>query len=188
MRAKRKAIFVDGSNFTAALRAAGYKMDYDTLLKSYREQGEVISACYFTALPPKAVFSPVRSLTDRLSYNGWTIVSKETKELLTDGGLFVTKGNMDVEMAVKAMKLRGRITDFVLCSGDGDFVSVVSAMQELGVYVTVISTQGGGVNLVADELRREANAFINLRFGYIRSKFELKPDKIVLPKRRMTEF
>lgn len=197
MREKRIAIFVDGSNFSAALRVAGYMMDYDKLLAHYQEHGTVVSATYFTALPPKGVFAPIRALVDRLGYHGWQIKSKETKELLTDEGIFKLKGNMDIELVVKAMKLvdQGNVvfplTDFILCSGDGDFCALVEALQDKGVHVTAISSfVQGDKNMVADELRRQVDTFVDLRDSRIREQFQLtlKPrteaEQIVIADRR----
>jgi hypothetical protein len=50
----------------------------------------------------------------------------------------------------------------VLFSGDGDFRSLVEAMQRRGVRVSVVSTISTQPAMVADELRRQADEFIDL--------------------------
>ena len=50
----------------------------------------------------------------------------------------------------------------VLFSGDGDFRSLVEAVQRKGVRVTVISTVATQPPMVADELRRQADVFTDL--------------------------
>ena len=72
------------------------------------------------------------------------------------------KGNMDIELAVDAMELAGHVDQIVLFSGDGDFRPLVEAVQRRGVRVTVVSTISSQPPMVADELRRQADAFIDL--------------------------
>ena len=77
---------------------------------------------------------------------------------------------MDIELAVGAMELAEQVDEIVLFSGDGDFRSLVESLQRRGVRVTVISTISSNPPMVADELRRQADLFIDLidlksRFG-----------------------
>src|SRR5262245_12319033 len=50
----------------------------------------------------------------------------------------------------------------VLFSGDGDFRRLVEAVQRKGVRVSVVSTIRSSPPMVADELRRQADTFIEL--------------------------
>jgi sugar phosphate isomerase/epimerase len=50
----------------------------------------------------------------------------------------------------------------VLFSGDGDFRSLVEAVQRRGVRVIVVSTISTQPPMVADELRRQADQFIDI--------------------------
>src|SRR5205085_5403960 len=72
------------------------------------------------------------------------------------------KGNMDIELAIDAMELADHIDHMVLFSGDGDFRSLVEAMQRKGVRVSVASTISTQPPMVADELRRQADEFVDL--------------------------
>src|SRR5262249_54100377 len=72
------------------------------------------------------------------------------------------KGNMDIELAVDAMEIAGSIDHMVLFSGDGDFRSLVEAVQRRGVRVTVVSTISTQPPMVADELRRQADIFLDI--------------------------
>ncbi len=47
---------------------------------------------------------------------------------------------MDIELAVTAMEMAEHIDQMVLFSGDGDFRSLVEAVQRQGVRVSVVST------------------------------------------------
>src|SRR3954453_144394 len=69
---------------------------------------------------------------------------------------------MDIELAVDAMEIAGSIDHMVLFSGDGDFRSLVEAMQRRGVRVTVVSTISTQPPMVADELRRQADVFLDI--------------------------
>jgi uncharacterized LabA/DUF88 family protein len=157
---KKIAIFVDGSNFGAALKQVPFRVDYKKMREYFATFGELIGSFYFTALPPAGQASPIRQLTDSLQYSGWTLVTKETK---THFGK--TKGNMDIDLVIKAVRLLDyeAVTDLILLSGDGDFKPMVEYLQENGVRVTVISYYSrDGNNMMADELRRCVHEFINL--------------------------
>jgi uncharacterized LabA/DUF88 family protein len=70
---------------------------------------------------------------------------------------------MNVELAVDAMEFAEYIDQMVLFSGDGDFRSLVAAMQRRGVRVTVVSTIATQPPMIADDLRRQADVFVDLR-------------------------
>ena len=89
-------------------------------------------------------------------------MTKATKEFVDQTGRRKVKGNMDIELAVDAMELAGHIDHMVLFSGDGDFRSLVEAMQRRGVRVTVVSTISTQPPMVADELRRQADVFLDI--------------------------
>lgn len=164
MTSKRIAIFVDGSNFSAALRQLDFRPDYDKILSHYGKGGTVVGAYYFTALPPNGVETPLRKLTDRLQYHGWNLVTKETKTLKDSLGRQTIKGNMDVEIAVKAWKLADKIDELVLFSGDGDFRSLVEELQNHAVRVTAVSVhRRDSLCMIADELRKQVDVFTDLK-------------------------
>jgi len=163
----RIALFIDGANLHATCRALGFDVDYKRLLKEFQGRGTLLRAFYFTAIIEDQEYSSVRPLIDWLDYNGYTVVTKPTKEFVDAGGRRKVKGNMNIELAVSAMDLAGRIDRMFLFSGDGDFRPLLEAMQRRGVHVTVISTIASQPPMVADELRRQADAFVDL--------LELKP-------------
>lgn len=152
---KRIVVLIDGSNIHASCKELGFSMDYSRLLKYFNVDAYVVHAYYFTALPPKTEQSGLRQMTDWLSYNGYILVTKEQKTFGT-----VIKGNMDVEIAVQAMQSAhyDRIDELVLMTGDGDFKSVIEVVQSRGVRVKAISA----MEMAADELRRQADEFIDL--------------------------
>jgi uncharacterized LabA/DUF88 family protein len=91
------------------------------------------------------------------------MVTKPTKEFTDATGRRKIKGNMDIELAIDVMEMAPHLDHVVLFSGDGDFRRLVEAVQRKGVRVTVVSTIRSQPPMVADELRRQADIFIELQ-------------------------
>jgi len=162
IHSKRIALFIDGANLHATARTLGFEIDYKRLLNEFDGRGILLRAFYYTAILEDQEYSSIRPLTDWLSYNGYTVVTKATKEFVDASGRRKVKGNMDIELAVDAMELAGQVDEMVLFSGDGNFRSLVEAVQRRGVRVTVISSIASHPPLIADELRRQADVFTDL--------------------------
>jgi uncharacterized LabA/DUF88 family protein len=156
------ALFIDGANFYATAKALGLDVDYRRLLNEFESRGTLVRAFYYTATIEDQEYASIRPLVDWLDYNGFTVVKKASKEFIDSTGHRKIKGNMDVELAISAMELAKHIDEMVLFSGDGDFRSLVQAMQRRGVRVTVVSTISTQPSMIADELRRQADVFIDL--------------------------
>jgi uncharacterized LabA/DUF88 family protein len=159
---ERVALFIDGANLHAAARALGFDIDYKRLLKYFQEQCRLIRAFYYTALIEDQEYSPLRPLVDWLDYNGFTMVTKPTKEFTDAMGRRKIKGNMDIELAIDVLEMSDKLDHVVLFSGDGDFRRLVEAVQRRGVRVSVVSTTRSQPPMVADELRRQADVFVEL--------------------------
>lgn len=159
----RIGLFIDGANLYATARSLNLDIDYRRLLSMFRDSGRLLKANYYTAIMEDAEYSPIRPLVDWLDYNGYTVVTKPTKEF-TDAvtGRRKIKGNMDIEIAVDIMEMAGTLNHIVLFSGDGDFRSLVEAVQRKGCRVTVISTMATKPPMVADDLRRQADMFVEI--------------------------
>ena len=160
--ADRTALFIDGANLYATAKALGFDIDYKRLLKEFQGRGNLVRAFYYTALIEDQEYSSIRPLIDWLDYNGYRVVTKPTKEFVDSTGRRKVKGNMDIELAIDALELAPFINHMVLFSGDGDFRSLVEAMQRRGVRVSVVSTISSQPPMVADELRRQADEFIDI--------------------------
>jgi len=159
---ERIGLFIDGSNLYAAARSLGFDIDYKRLLEVFSEQGHLIRAFYYTALIEDQEYSPIRPLVDWLDYNGYTMVTKPTKEFTDAAGRRKIKGNMDIELAIDAMEMAPHLDHMVLFSGDGDFRRLVESVQRKGLKVTVVSTVKSSPPMIADELRRQADYFLEL--------------------------
>ena len=159
---ERIALFVDGSNLYAAARALGFDIDYKKLLEMFSGEARLIRAYYYTALMEDQEYSPIRPLVDWLDYNGYTMVTKPTKEFIDPSGRRKIKGNMDIELAVDVLQMSEYLDHAVIFSGDGDFRRLVEAVQRKGLRVSVVSTMHSQSPVIADELRRQADTFIEL--------------------------
>ncbi len=156
------ALFIDGANLYATAKALGFEIDYGRLLKEFRARGRLLRAFYYTAVVEDREYSSVRPLVDWLDYNGYAVVTKPTKDYLDSLGRRKLKGNLDIELAVHAMEIAGHVEQIVLFSGDGDFRPLVEALQRRGVRVVVVSTIATKPVMIADELRRQADLFVDL--------------------------
>jgi uncharacterized LabA/DUF88 family protein len=161
-RAERVGLFIDGVNLFVAAKSLGIEIDYKRLLALFRQKGHLVRALYYTALAEEQEYSSIRPLIDWLDYNGFTVVTKPTKEFIDASGRRKIKGNMDIELTVDAMRLAQNLDHVVLFSGDGDFRSLVGALQQMGKRVSVVSTLQTQPPMVSDELRRQADQFIDL--------------------------
>ena len=160
---ERLALFIDGSNLYAAARALNFDIDYKRLLELFSDQAYLVRALYYTALIDDQEYSPIRPLVDWLDYNGYTMVTKPTKEFTDASGRRKIKGNMDIELAIDLLEMAPSLDHAVLFSGDGDFRRLVEAVQRKGLRVTVVSTMRSQPPMVADELRRQADHFVELQ-------------------------
>jgi uncharacterized LabA/DUF88 family protein len=159
---ERLALFIDGANLYATSKTLGFDIDYKLLRSEFMRRGKLVRAFYYTALLENDEYSPIRPLVDWLNYNGFSMVTKPAKEFTDPMGRRKVKGNMDVELAVDAMELAPRLDHIVIFSGDGDFRPLVEALQRQGVRVSVVSTVRSQPPMISDDLRRQADNFIDL--------------------------
>jgi uncharacterized LabA/DUF88 family protein len=161
-KADKFAIFIDGANLYSAAKSLGFDIDYKKLLERFRQEGRLMRALYYTALFDDQEYSPIRPLVDWLDYNGYTMVTKPAKSYTDSQGRQRIKGNMDMELAIDMLEMTQYLDHVVLFSGDGDFRSLVEAVQRRGVRVSVVSTIKSSPPMIADELRRQADTFVEL--------------------------
>jgi uncharacterized LabA/DUF88 family protein len=159
---EKLAVFIDGANLYAAAKSLNFDIDYKRLLTWISAQSRLVRAFYYTALMEDQEYSPIRPLIDWLDYNGYTMVTKPAKEFTDHAGRRKVKGNMDIELAIDMMELADHTDHIMLFSGDGDFRRLLESVQRKGVRVTVVSTIRTQPPMVADELRRQADHFIDL--------------------------
>ena len=179
---ERTALFIDGANLYSASRNLGFDVDYRNMLEYFRSKTNIIRAYYYSALLDTEEYSPLRPLTDWLAYNGYNLVTKTAREFTDATGRRRVKGNMDVELTVDMLELAPRLDHAILFSGDSDFRRLVEAVQRQGVRVSVVSSVRTTPPMVADELRRQADRFVEL--AEIAPEFTRRPSETRRPPAR----
>ena len=174
-RSGRIALFIDGANLYATVKALGFEMDFRRLLTEFQSRGHLLRAYYYTAVFDDVEASATRPLIDWLSYNGYVVVTKVVKEFIDPSGRRKVKFNMNTELAVNALEMSEHVDEIVLFSGDGDFRPLIEAVQRRGVRVTIISSIACSPPMAADDLRRQADCFIDL--ADLRSKIGRDPQE-----------
>jgi len=161
---ERTALFIDGANLYKSARSLGFDMDYKSLLAKSRDYGRLVRAYYYTSMQEDRDqdYSPLRPLVDWLDYNGYTMVTKLAREFTDQQGRKRFKGSIDIELAVDMVNLAEKLDHIVLFTGNGDFRHAIHTVQTRGVRVTVISTAKSQPPMASDELRRQADTFIDL--------------------------
>jgi uncharacterized LabA/DUF88 family protein len=159
---EKTALFIDGANLHATAKSLGFDIDFGSLLNHFRKNGNLLRALYYTAISEDQEYSSIRPLIDWLDYNGFSMVTKPTKEFRDAVGNRKIKGNMDIELAVDAMRLAPQLDHIIIFTGDGDFRALVRALQEQGKRVSVVSTLETKPAMISDELRRQADHFVDL--------------------------
>ena len=158
----RLALFIDGANLYSASKGLGFDIDYKKLLAEFRTRGVLVRAYYDTALVEDQDYSPIRPLVDWLDYNGFSLVTKSAREYTDSQGRKRWRGDMDIEIACDMLEMAGHVDHVVLFSGDGDFRRLVESVQRQGVRVTVVSTMKSQPPMASDDLRRQADSFVDL--------------------------
>ncbi len=159
---ERTALFIDGANLYSASRNLGFDVDYRNMLDFFRAKTNIVRAYYYSAVLETEEYSPLKPLTDWLAYNGYNLVTKAAREFTDAAGRRRVKGNMDIELAIDMMEMAPRLDHAVLFSGDSDFRRLVEAVQRQGVRVSVVSTVRSSPPMIGDELRRQADQFLEL--------------------------
>lgn len=159
---ERVAIFIDGANLYGTCRMLGFEIDYKRMLRFFRRKAQLVRALYYAVLPDESEFSSLRPLLDWLSYNGFSVVTKPRTDFIDANKRRKVSVSTDIELTVDAMRFADEVDHIVLFSGTGDLRILVAALQEKGIRVSVISTMVTQPPMIADELRRQADQFVDL--------------------------
>lgn len=156
------ALYIDGANLHATAKALGFEIDYKRLLIGFQSHATLLRAFYYTALIEDSEYSSLRPRLDWLAYNGYSVVTKAGKEFVDDSGRRKVKSNISLDLAVDAMERAPCLDQIVLFSGDGALRALVKRVQRCGVRVIVVSSITTKPLMIADELRRQADVFVDL--------------------------
>ncbi len=159
---ERIALFIDGANLFSTTKALNQEIDFKKLLTYFNSKGRLIAANYYSAVYEHDDYSAIQPLLDWLDYNGYNVISKPAKEVVDREGRRKIKGNMDIEITIDILDLTDHLDHVILFSGDGDFRALLRAVQRKGVRVTIVSSRYAKPPVLADELRRQCNGFIDL--------------------------
>ena len=162
-KSEKTVVFIDGANLYATARGLDFDIDYKKLLALFREKSNLVRAYYYTVLIEDQEYSPIRPLVDWLDYNGYTLITKPAKDYTDSTGRRRIRTSIDVDLAVDMLEIADRVDHVVLISGDSGYCRLIEAVQRRGVRVTVISTTASNTASVADELRRQADRFVDVR-------------------------
>ena len=156
------ALFINGPNLHHTARRLGFDVDFKRLLARFGQYGSLVRAYYYTVVDEGGGPPGIKPLADWLDYNGFTVRSKLSKVTDDGQGRRKIRRQIGVELSVDAMGLARHVTRVFLFSGDGDLRSLVAALQRQGCQVALVSSTRTAPSMVADELRRRANAFNEL--------------------------
>lgn len=159
---EKTVVFIDGANLYATARGLDFDIDYKKLLAMFRNRSDLIRAYYYTVLIEDQEYSPLRPLVDWLDYNGFTVTTKPAKDYTDSSGNRRIRNSINIDLAVDMLEIAERVDHIVLFSGDGGYRRLIEAVQRQGTRVTVISTVANNAAIIADELRRQADSFIDL--------------------------
>ncbi|QHI96359.1 NYN domain-containing protein [Aristophania vespae] len=161
-RNDKTSLFIDGLNLYHASRALGFEIDFKGLRQFFVENTHFIRANYYASMIESDEHSPLRPLADWLVYNGYHLIIKKAREYTDHCGKKRIKGGVSVDLAVDLLQQSKRLDHVVIMSGDSDLRRAVSALQDKGIRVTLISTIKTPQPMISNDLRRQADQFIEL--------------------------
>lgn len=160
---ERVAFFIDGANFYQTARSLNVDIDYRRVLSSFVGEAYLLRANYYTALAEDQEFSSLRPLMDWLDYNGFHVTTKPMREFTdSNGQRRRVRPSLEVDLTVDALTLCDEVNHVVLFTGDGAYRPLVEALQKRGRKVTVISSLKTNPSMISDDLRRQADHFLDL--------------------------
>lgn len=167
---ERTIVLIDGSNLYHTLKALGWVADYGRLRKYFAARSSLVRVYYFAALRDDGD-DKLSLFTRWLAQHGFMVIDKPLKTMTDHAtGEQISRGNLDVEIAVYAMAVAPGVDHIVLMSGDGDFRILVERLQDMGKRVTVVSSCQTRPPICAEDLREQADQFVEM--GDMRAEIE----------------
>lgn len=159
---ERFAVFIDSSSLWATAKSLGIELDFRKLLGHFRQNGRLVRAIYYTTIAGNQKVNSIQRLLDWLEYNEYTVVAKPVNAIRDADGELRQKRSLNIEIAVDVLRLAPSLDHVYLFTGNGDFRELVGAVQDQGKRVSIVSTLATDPPMCADELRRQADQFIDL--------------------------
>ncbi|MBN1551839.1 NYN domain-containing protein [bacterium] len=156
----KAGIFIDAEN---VMRTGGWGLRYGVLKEFTKAQGAyIVRANTYIAMDHERESVDIEFRRKKQLYRsnlrqlGYKVSLKPVRRFKDSDGTIITKANADLELAIDAI-LQARNLDYIiLVSGDGDFVRLITAIQNMGCRVDVI-----GLHYCSRELREAADHFIS---------------------------
>ncbi|RUM33586.1 MAG: NYN domain-containing protein [Desulfobulbus sp.] len=156
----KTGIYVDAENIKMS---GGYGMRYDVLvdLADSGTSTMLRANCYLAEDRERTGKDPeyrqkVYFYHNILRQCGFKIIKKYVRRYKDEEGNVTTKANADMDLAIDALLQARNLDKIILVTGDGDFIRLVTALQNMGCRVEVI-----GFHNVSHELREAADAYLS---------------------------
>jgi uncharacterized LabA/DUF88 family protein len=159
----RYIMMIDGAGIHHTLRALNADIDYRKLLQLFVGEVQLVRAIYYAVTGLEEEDVGLRRLLEWLDYNGYVVRKRPSREFTDANGSRIRRGSVSLQMAVDALEMTSLIDRLILFSGDADLVPLVKAVQRKGVCVTAVSTLASKPPMIAKELRRRVDHFVDMR-------------------------
>ncbi len=159
----KTGIYVDAENIRLC---GGYGMRYDVLV-------DLANAGNSLLLRANSYLAEDRARTqddaeyrqklyryhDVIRQCGFKVIKKFVKHFVDDEGILTTKANADMDLAIDALLQARNLDRIILLTGDGDFIRLVLALQNMGCRVDVIAFRHA-----SNDLKEAADHYLS---GYL---------------------
>ncbi|MDA8165044.1 MAG: NYN domain-containing protein [Desulfobacteraceae bacterium] len=156
----KTGIYVDAENIRLS---GGYGMRYDVLVDLANSGNSVLlrANSYLVEDRRRTEDDPeyrqkLYNYHDILRKCGFKLIKKYVKRYVDEDGVVTSKANADMDLAIDALLQSRNLDRIILLSGDGDFLRLVTAIQNKGCRVEVI-----GFNNVSHDLREAADRYVS---------------------------
>lgn len=160
-KTERLAVFIDGPELRATVGGMGLDIDFKKILGFFQGIAHLVRIQFYHIDRDDEEEASLRPLTDWLEYNGYSTVACSGRENESSGRRS-NKNFLNVRMAVDALEIAPLVDHIVLFSGDAVLSPLVDALKWRGRRVSVVSTLQLRPPMIADELRRKADQFIDI--------------------------
>lgn len=159
----KTGIYVDAENIRLC---GGYGMRYDVLVDLANSGNSTLlrANCYLAEDKARTNEDPeykqkLYRYHDVLRQCGFKVIKKYVKHFVDDEGILTTKANADMDLAIDALLQARNLDRIILLTGDGDFIRLVLALQNMGCRVDVIAFKHA-----SGELKEVADSYLS---GYL---------------------
>ncbi len=153
----RVAIFIDGENIHYSAKHLNMRLDYLKLCSKLAGNRRLVRSYFYTAVSNQS--EGKIDFINFLKLNGFSVITREIKSF-NDGDHSTrnVRGSLDMEMAIDALEMSNKLDTVILCTGDGDFKPLVTALGRKGVHVEVCALR----EMTSTELIATADVYTDL--------------------------